>query len=1299
MRKFKFTLLIYFITFFFNATAQSLVHHWNFDEGPDWHDDPYLAICNKTVATDIIGNSHATLTNMNSSNWVSGRQYTALKFNGQKQYLSTKNDLSKTLGYTATLSFWIKTTQKGKAEPNESPTITGSIGEHNILWGAIDEVGRIGISTDNDWLIKSDQSITDDEWHHIVLTRNHETGIIRIYVDNKLSSEAKGATGDRRASVSTIGCATSESETSNYFSGTLDQIHIYNYCCDSVKVNSLFNNHAPKSWTLSVIGDASNPFITPSVLSRVFDVERDSIYVYSFTQPTMGNVKLNSDGSFLYSSPAVNNDHFFVTVSDGNDGFFTSRIDVEVNNIPAESDGIAPTRFNNLKAIQANGIDISSAGWRVPRAIDWNKDGLTDILVSHGENIFLYVNTGSKTSPAFASGITLKNSDLGIISSGRNGTTSFCLIDINGNKKEDLILAGKQSNLIVYQNKSTSGEPVFDSSVSYILNTEGENFVLPDPRFDMGDWDGDGLADLIAGTYNSKMQLYLNKGTATEARFDQNDFTVIQQGSYNFYPRLFDLNQDGSMDFLRCENWGSVFYWKNVSSQGLNSRVTLNFLNPDGTLINLKLLTDGAIVDFGDFNDDGVLDIIFGGHKGTGVYMAYGIKQSLTQCLNEIETIYNAHTTDLGIALSENDNKLLTDINDANRGIISILTNGSYAKRKSVYETLKAHINKYPFLKYQEHDVTKMHHIPSIIAQNWVMLHYALPDNPDHRKDVADAIGLSGTAREIYELYGIALGDNAKSKEAAYKTIKDFLLRHPKELFPDALISFDRFYGDGNSGFIWSPTKTKNTFGDWALRNANEWASDLTNAINKELGNGSANGDYFTFVMGHEVSHSMDNYINTRSNKDLRRRWGLYVVNAAGKDIIPNLEGNDGWWNLEATKNNFKTMGYWDGVPETWNTSWNDYWTSGPGGLFKSLSIMRIDVKFFLTTRQESLATQGNHHWANGKGRLIGAYDRFQRAGQLGAGYEPMKANINEVVHFIDFLSAGMNRVNLVETKNPTRSNVEWTDHYATLERDDTGLITRISVEGLIYNLIYNKERVVIDVNMKSSYSITFNENGADAGSMQPQIFASDDEQRLSVNNFTREGYAFINWNTKPDGTGISYENEQSLVLNNNMTLYAQWERIRYTIRVDQTENGTIYPFTTTVNMGENLILNIIPDDGYVVDEVFIDGTSIGAASSYTFEKVSSPHTISATFTVSVGVDTNDDPSYKVYNKDLNIYLKNADKIATLCEIIDVSTSRRVAISAINCNLIEVAVPKYGVYIVKLTYKDKEVSTRKLIVK
>ena len=78
-------------------------------------------------------------------------------------------------------------------------------------------------------------------------------------------------------------------------------------------------------------------------------------------------------------------------------------------------------------------------------------------------------------------------------------------------------------------------------------------------------------------------------------------------------------------------------------------------------------------------------------------------------------------------------------------------------------------------------------------------------------------MGLTGTMRTIFLETGLALGDNAKSIPAAYGTIRDFLRRHPRELFPDAILTIDQLYGDGRGGFVWTPNSTKNTFGDWAV--------------------------------------------------------------------------------------------------------------------------------------------------------------------------------------------------------------------------------------------------------------------------------------------------------------------------------------------------------------------------------------------------------------------------------------------------------------------------------------------------
>ncbi len=47
-------------------------------------------------------------------------------------------------------------------------------------------------------------------------------------------------------------------------------------------------------------------------------------------------------------------------------------------------------------------------------------------------------------------------------------------------------------------------------------------------------------------------------------------------------------------------------------------------------------------------------------------------------------------------------------------------------------------------------------------------------------------------------------------------------------------------------------------------------------------------------------------------------------------------------------------------------------------------------------------------------------------------------------------------------------------------------------------------------------------------------------------NSFIKDGYRFMEWNTKKDGTGISYHPKDEIVLDDNLCLYAIWEEIPY---------------------------------------------------------------------------------------------------------------------------------------------------------
>src|SRR5690606_37134362 len=61
--------------------------------------------------------------------------------------------------------------------------------------------------------------------------------------------------------------------------------------------------------------------------------------------------------------------------------------------------------------------------------------------------------------------------------------------------------------------------------------------------------------------------------------------------------------------------------------------------------------------------------------------------------------------------------------------------------------------------------------------------------------------------------------------------------------------------------------------------------------------------------------------------------------------------------------------------------------------------------------------------------------------------------------------------------------------------------------------------------------------------------------------------------------------------------------------------NGSISPNgVSEVNCGEDQVFSIIPNVGYTIADVLVNGVSVGAITSYTFENVTDDHTISVTF-------------------------------------------------------------------------------------
>lgn len=69
-----------------------------------------------------------------------------------------------------------------------------------------------------------------------------------------------------------------------------------------------------------------------------------------------------------------------------------------------------------------------------------------------------------------------------------------------------------------------------------------------------------------------------------------------------------------------------------------------------------------------------------------------------------------------------------------------------------------------------------------------------------------------------------------------------------------------------------------------------------------------------------------------------------------------------------------------------------------------------------------------------------------------------------------------------------------------------------------------------------------------------------------------------------------------------------------YTITASAGANGSIIPSSAIVTQGANQSFSITASPGYTVEDVKVDGSSVGAVNNYTFSNVQANHSISATF-------------------------------------------------------------------------------------
>jgi len=257
---------------------------------------------------------------------------------------------------------------------------------------------------------------------------------------------------------------------------------------------------------------------------------------------------------------------------------------------------------------------LATSGYNVPVLEDVDSDGDLDLFVGVLGGAF---NPNLTTTRNFhfyeqVDGDFIRRTERFVytVDVGSESIPSFA--DLDGDGDLDLLLANKldpddtqTSRLYYFENVGSRRAPSFEQRAHIPL------FTMYHYAPALGDLDGDGDLDMLVGTWNRGVALYMNQGTRTEPEFVLQDTTFVRltRGS-NSAPALTDVDGDGDLDLFIGESSGELNFYRNVGTPRAPSfdLVTDRFQDID--------VGRRSFPTFADVDGDGDEDLLLGREEG-----------------------------------------------------------------------------------------------------------------------------------------------------------------------------------------------------------------------------------------------------------------------------------------------------------------------------------------------------------------------------------------------------------------------------------------------------------------------------------------------------------------------------------------------------------------------------------------------------------------------------------------------------------------------------------------------------------
>jgi hypothetical protein len=294
-------------------------------------------------------------------------------------------------------------------------------------------------------------------------------------------------------------------------------------------------------------------------------------------------------------------------------------------------------QFRPGALLQASGTTLRVSAYAIPCVADWNGDGRKDLLVGYqtASKVALYLNTGTDANPVFTTSANLQagGSDIWLPSSGC-GAPAPWVCDYDNDGKRDLLVGdGAYGYVYLYRNTNTDANPILDTGIRLLAGGNVLSVAYRATPY-LYDWDGNGLDDLLCGNGDGYVFWFRNIGTPQSPTYATG--TRLQAAGIDLnlgirsVVRTFDLDGDGVPDLIGSSNTG-VYWCRNVGSRSapvlaapvpLQAPAAGTGLQPINTGVRMRL-------DWVDWNNDGVMDLLLGNADGTLSYFE-GYRFALT---------------------------------------------------------------------------------------------------------------------------------------------------------------------------------------------------------------------------------------------------------------------------------------------------------------------------------------------------------------------------------------------------------------------------------------------------------------------------------------------------------------------------------------------------------------------------------------------------------------------------------------------------------------------------------------------